>query len=94
MNCCSNKTKDRSIEEKKSYTTRINKIIGQLNGIKKMIDEDIAQLKINKNSKSYFDYLVEINHPFVKDYLYLKAQLPAMNVIEILTSFQLFAVLL
>ena len=40
MNCCSNKNKVRNIEEKKAYNSRINKIIGQLNGIKKMIDED------------------------------------------------------
>ena len=40
MTCCSNKTKKRNIEEKKSYITRINKIQGQLNGIKNMIEDD------------------------------------------------------
>lgn len=36
---CQRKT-HRSEEEKAALTSRINRIIGQLNGIKKMIDED------------------------------------------------------
>lgn len=39
MECC-NKIKVRSEEEKKLLTTRMNKVIGQMNGIKKMIQED------------------------------------------------------
>ncbi len=38
--CCTTKTTSRSEEEKKSLENRINRIIGQLNGIKGMIDED------------------------------------------------------
>lgn len=39
MECC-NKTKERSNDEKRNLEIRLNRIIGQLNGIKKMIDED------------------------------------------------------
>lgn len=39
MECC-NKIKVRTEEEKKQLTTRINKIIGQMNGINKMIQDD------------------------------------------------------
>lgn len=38
--CCSDKTTLRSDKDKKSLENRINRIIGQLNGIKGMIDED------------------------------------------------------
>lgn len=37
---CSTKTKHRSEEEKKNLITRINRVSGQLNGIKTMILED------------------------------------------------------
>lgn len=37
--CCENKT-HRTDEEKKKITNRLNRIIGQLNGISKMIKED------------------------------------------------------
>ena len=37
--CCAKK-KERSEAEKKELLTRLNKIIGQLNGIKKMVEED------------------------------------------------------
>ncbi len=39
MECC-NKIKVRTEEEKKQLITRMNKIIGQMNGINKMIQED------------------------------------------------------
>lgn len=39
MDCCEKK-KTRSEEDKKNINNRLNRIIGQLNGIKKMIDED------------------------------------------------------
>lgn len=38
--CCSPKTTLRSPKDKKTLENRINRIIGQLNGIKGMIDED------------------------------------------------------
>ena len=38
--CCNAKTKVRSEDEKKNIITRINKVIGQLNGIKNMIEEN------------------------------------------------------
>ncbi len=40
MDCCNNKKKVRSDEEKKALITRLNRIIGQMNGIKRMIEED------------------------------------------------------
>ena len=40
MNCCSHKKTERTDEEKKNLITRLNRVIGQLNGIKKMIEED------------------------------------------------------
>ena len=39
-NCCQNKHTPRSDQEKALLRNRINRIIGQLNGIAKMIDED------------------------------------------------------
>lgn len=39
MECC-NKIKVRTEEEKKQLITRMNKIIGQMNGINKMIQDD------------------------------------------------------
>lgn len=41
MSCplCQKKT-ERSEEEKKKLTVRLNRIIGQMNGIKRMIEED------------------------------------------------------
>lgn len=38
--CCKNRTKVRTPEEKHALDIRLNRIIGQLNGIKKMIAED------------------------------------------------------
>ena len=38
MDCC--KKKERTDEEKKKMKNRINRIVGQLNGISKMVDED------------------------------------------------------
>ncbi len=39
--CCGgDKTKLRTEEEKKKIISRLNRIIGQLNGIKKMVEED------------------------------------------------------
>lgn len=38
--CCSEKIKERSDEEKKYLINRLNRIEGQINGIKKMIESD------------------------------------------------------
>lgn len=38
--CCTGRTKVRTDEEKKALCSRINRIIGQLNGIKNMIAEE------------------------------------------------------
>ncbi len=39
-NCCKTRKKVRSEEEKRALTTRVNRLIGQMNGVKKMIEED------------------------------------------------------
>ncbi|MCQ3035036.1 MAG: metal-sensing transcriptional repressor [Bacilli bacterium] len=39
--CCNeNKTKMRTEEEKKALISRMNRLIGQMNGVKKMIEDD------------------------------------------------------
>lgn len=38
--CCKSRTKVRTPEEKRALDIRLNRIIGQLNGIKNMIAED------------------------------------------------------
>ena len=40
MDCCCEKKKMRSEEDKKKLNNRLNRIIGQLQGIKKMVDDD------------------------------------------------------
>lgn len=65
MECC-NKTKERSNDEKRNLEIRLNRIIGQLNGIKKMIDEDrycddiLIQLSaVDKSIKSLAAIMLE-----------------------------------
>ncbi len=60
------KMKTRSEEEKKTLKTRLNKIIGQMNGVKKMIDDDrycediLIQLSaIDRSVKSLADVMLE-----------------------------------
>lgn len=38
--CCNGKTKVRTEEEKKAIMSRLNRIAGQISGVKKMIEED------------------------------------------------------
>ncbi len=83
MSCsCEAKMKVRTDEEKKSITSRINRIIGQLNGIKNMIDEDkycndvLIQLSaVDKSVKSLANLVLDshmhtclIEHIENKDY--------------------------
>lgn len=60
----------RSFEEKKTLSSRINRIDGQIHGIKKMIEEDrycddiLIQLQaVNKSIKSLANLLLE-NHMY------------------------------
>lgn len=39
-NCCCNKTKERSQEEYKSLIHRLNRVEGQIRGIRKMVEND------------------------------------------------------
>lgn len=64
MDCC--KIKKRSIEEKTKLNNRINRIIGQMNGIKQMIEDDrycddiLIQLSaIDKSIKSLANVILD-----------------------------------
>ena len=74
MECCSNYNKNkkykktkRSDEDKNKLVTRINKLIGQMNGIKKMIEDDrycddiLIQLSAIDKSKSLANVILD-NH--------------------------------
>ncbi|MBE6639077.1 MAG: metal-sensing transcriptional repressor [Ruminococcaceae bacterium] len=41
INCCSHKAKQRSEEEIKALTNRLNRIEGQVRGVKKMIETNV-----------------------------------------------------
>ena len=64
--CCNNRTKHRSEEEKKDIISRINRITGQMNGVKKMVEEDrycddilIQLAAIDKSVKSLAGVLLD-----------------------------------
>lgn len=38
--CCEGKRKVRSEEEKRALNARVNRVVGQMNGVKKMLEED------------------------------------------------------
>ena len=70
MDCCNNKNdnkiKIRTEEEKKAIVTRINRIIGQMNGIKEMIandrycDDVLIQLSaVDKSIKSLANLVLD-----------------------------------
>lgn len=64
--CCAGRTKSRTIQEKRALESRINRIIGQLNGIKRMIENDrycddvLIQLSaIDKSVKSLANVILD-----------------------------------
>ncbi len=65
--CCKgNKSTKRSASDKKDLTARVNRIVGQMNGISKMIEEDrycgdiIIQLSaIDKSIKSLANVMLD-----------------------------------
>ena len=64
-NCCNKKTK-RGTDEKKLITNRLNRISGQINGIKKMIENDaycndvLIQLKaVESSTQSLSNHILE-----------------------------------
>ncbi len=66
--CCSARTKVRTEEEKKKIISRLNRIAGQIGGIKKMIEEDrycddvlIQLAAVDKSVKSLAGVILE-NH--------------------------------
>ena len=82
MDCCQMKKKNRTEDEKKELITRINRIMGSLNGIKNMIEEDrycddvLIQLSaVDKSIKSLANVILDnhmhtclIEHIEKKDY--------------------------
>lgn len=64
--CCGERTKLRSAEEKRALEIRINKIIGQMNGIKTMVlndrycDDILIQLSaVDKSIKSLANMMLD-----------------------------------
>lgn len=64
--CCCNKKTVRNEQEKKELQTRLNRIIGQLGGISRMVEEDrycddiLIQLSaVNQSVKSLANYVLE-----------------------------------
>ena len=74
MECCNNTNENnekltiRSKEDKKNIEVRINKIIGQLNAIKKMVEENkycediLVQLSASKNAIKSLSLNILNNH--------------------------------
>ncbi len=64
--CCEHKTKVRTEEEKRAIVSRLNRIAGQMNGVKRMIEEDrycddvLIQLSaIDKSIKSLANLILD-----------------------------------
>lgn len=64
--CCKTKTKVRTEEEKKKIVSRLNRIAGQIGGVKKMIEEDrycddvlIQLAAVDKSVKSLAAVILE-----------------------------------
>lgn len=70
MSCenCRHKAKPRSAEEEKQLQNRLNRIIGQLNGIKKMLEDNrycgdiLTQVAAAESALQAFGYLVLQSH--------------------------------
>ncbi len=68
MECCTYKQTIRNKEDKKAIESRLNKIIGQLNGIKKMVEENkycediLIQLAASKNAIKSLSLFILNNH--------------------------------
>ena len=72
MDCCCEryKSKERSTEEKKNLEIRINKIIGQLNGIKGMIDDNRYCADILTQVSAVQSALKELSYIILDDHLH------------------------
>lgn len=66
--CCHMKTTPREEKEKKQLKNRLNRIIGQLNGIGRMLDEDrycgdiLTQLAAAESALQSFGYVILKDH--------------------------------
>lgn len=66
--CCKYKSTPRSEEELKQLNNRLNRIIGQLNGIKNMLDDNrycgdiLTQIAAAENALRSFGYIVLKRH--------------------------------
>lgn len=66
--CCSNKKKERTPEEYKALMNRLNRIEGQINGIKRMLENDaycpdiLIQVSAANAALNSFSKLLLANH--------------------------------
>ena len=78
--CCSHKTKMRSEDEHKALINRLNRIEGQVRGVKRMIEEDayctdiLVQVSainaaLNSFNKQLLNYILKTHMPLLKSYL-------------------------
>lgn len=67
-NCCKHKNTPRTAHEQKQLQNRLNRMIGQLNGIQKMLDENrycgdiLTQIAAVESALQSFGYLVLEDH--------------------------------
>ncbi len=96
MSCCEVKSKERSQEEKKALITRMNKLIGQMNGIKNMIEDDrycddiLIQLSAaDKSIKSLANLILENHmHTCLIEYIENKEYEIIDEIVELFKRFQ------
>ena len=68
-NCCIKKTK-RGTDEKKLITNRLNRISGQINGIKKMIENDIYCNDVLIQLKAVESSIQSLSNHILENHLY------------------------
>ncbi len=68
-NCCGKKTK-RGVDEKKLITNRLNRISGQINGVKKMIENDTYCNDVLIQLKSVENAIQSLSNHILENHLY------------------------
>ena len=86
MSSCCKIKKERTIDEKKDLNNRLNRCIGQLNGIKKMIEEDRycddVLIQISAISKSLQTLGNSILESHLKSCVAYEVQMGNMDILE------------
>ncbi len=67
--CCNKKTK-RGIDEKKLITNRLNRISGQISGIKKMIENDVYCNDVLIQLKAVESSIQSLSNHILENHLY------------------------